>query len=196
LLAADARRLVVQDAADREAQKCINRAHPLAVARGEVIVDGDDVDAAPGERVEVHREGGHQRLAFAGRHFGDAPRVQRVSADELHVEWNHLPFERVAAHGDFTAQQAAARVLHHGKRFGQDLIEPTRQFILVLDFGKLLLPCGRLLAQDFVGDLLQFGLKSVDLAHHGGDFLQLAVVLGADDLSYDKTYHDCLRTGA
>ena len=42
LLAADARRLVVQNAADGQAEKFVNRAHPFGVARGEVIVDRHD----------------------------------------------------------------------------------------------------------------------------------------------------------
>ena len=70
------RRLVVQDAADGQAEKLINRAHPLTVARGQVIVDGDDMDAAAGQGVEIDGQGGNQRLAFAGGHFGDFARVQ------------------------------------------------------------------------------------------------------------------------
>ena len=57
------------------------------------------------------------------------------------------------------AAQAAAGVFHDGKRFGQNLIEPSRQFVLVLDFGKLLLPRGGFLAQSVVGKLLQFRLQ-------------------------------------
>ena len=96
LLAADAGRLVVQDAADRQAQELVNRAHPLAVARGQVIVDRDHVHAAAGQGVQVDRQGGDQGLAFAGGHFRDPARVQRVAADQLHVERNHVPFQRDA----------------------------------------------------------------------------------------------------
>ena len=45
LLAADTGRLVVQNAADRQAEELIDRAHPFAVARRQVIVHGDDVHA-------------------------------------------------------------------------------------------------------------------------------------------------------
>ena len=37
---------LVHDAADGQAQEPVDRAHPLGVALGEVVVHGDDVDAA------------------------------------------------------------------------------------------------------------------------------------------------------
>jgi hypothetical protein len=84
-------RLVVQNAADGQAEKFVNRAHPFRVARGEVIVDRHEVDAASGERVEINGQGGDECFAFAGGHFGDAPAVQGIAADELHVERDHFP---------------------------------------------------------------------------------------------------------
>ena len=46
---------VVLDDADREAEELVEPAHPLGVAAGQVVVDGDDVNAAAGERIEVER---------------------------------------------------------------------------------------------------------------------------------------------
>ena len=69
--------LVVQlvlDDADRQAEEAVDAAHPLGVAAGEVVVDGDDVNALAFERVQVGGQGGDQRLAFAGLHLGDACR--------------------------------------------------------------------------------------------------------------------------
>jgi hypothetical protein len=40
---------IVLDTADRQTQKLMNFAHPFGVARGEIIVDRDDVNAAPGQ---------------------------------------------------------------------------------------------------------------------------------------------------
>jgi hypothetical protein len=48
--------------------------------------------------------------------------VQGDAADELHVERDHLPFQRMSAHGDFLAAQAAAGVFDHGKGFGQNFV--------------------------------------------------------------------------
>src|SRR2546426_7313363 len=50
-----------------------------------VVGDGDEVRAAARQRVEVERQGGDERLAFAGRHLRDLPLVQYDAPDQLHV---------------------------------------------------------------------------------------------------------------
>jgi hypothetical protein len=85
-------------------------AHPRRVAARQVIVDRDHVHALAFERVEVRRQRGDQRLAFAGAHFGDLAQVQHHAADQLHV---------VMAHAEHAARGFAA----DGEGFGQDLVE-------------------------------------------------------------------------
>ena len=75
--------------ADGEAEGGVDRAHPLGVAAGEVVVDGDDVDALAGERVEHDGERAGQRLALAGLHLGDRAGVEDHAADHLDVEVAH-----------------------------------------------------------------------------------------------------------
>ena len=58
--------------ADRQAQRAVDRAHPLRVATRQVVVEGQDVHAAAVERPEGHRQRGRQRLALAGLHLHDA----------------------------------------------------------------------------------------------------------------------------
>src|SRR6185503_3852775 len=78
---------VVLDTTDFETEETMNLAHPLRVARSQVVVDGNHVDtAAASERVEISRESSDERLAFAGAHLRDFPLVQGNAADELHVE--------------------------------------------------------------------------------------------------------------
>ncbi len=67
-------------------EEFVDGAHPGRVALGEIVVDGDDMHALAGERIEIDGKGGDQRLAFAGLHLGDAPLVQDHAADQLHVE--------------------------------------------------------------------------------------------------------------
>ena len=74
---------------DREAQAVEDGAHPLRVALGQVVVDGDDVDAAAGHRVERGGERRDERLALAGLHLGDAALVEDDAAHELDVEVAH-----------------------------------------------------------------------------------------------------------
>ena len=103
-------RLPARDDADREAEHPVDRAHPFGVALGEVLVDGDDVHALAGERVQEDGQRGDQGLALAGAHLGDLAVVQHHAADELHVE---------GPHADGTARRFAGG----GECLGQDLVE-------------------------------------------------------------------------
>ena len=96
--------------ADGQSQETVDPAHPVGIALGEVIVDGDDVNAAAGQRIEVCGQRSDQRLALAGAHFGDLPVVQAHAADQLHVEVAHL-------------QGALAGFAHHRERLGHDRVE-------------------------------------------------------------------------
>ena len=105
--------LVVQlvlDDADRHAEEPVEPAHPLGVAAGQVVVDGDDVDALAVERVQVGGQRGDERLAFAGLHLGDPAAVQDDAADQLHVEVPHV-------------QHAAAGLADDRERLGQQIVE-------------------------------------------------------------------------
>ena len=86
-------------------------AHPLGVALGEVVVDGDDVHAAAGQRIEIDRQRRDQRLALAGLHLGDAAFVQDHAADQLHVEvpLTDRPLGRLAYGGEGRHQQVVER---------------------------------------------------------------------------------------
>ncbi len=75
----------VHDGADGEAEELVDATHPLGVAAGEIVVDGDDMHR-PGEGIEIDRQRCDQRLAFAGLHFGDIALVQHHAADQLHIE--------------------------------------------------------------------------------------------------------------
>ena len=125
---------VVYDHADGKAERAVDLAHPVGVAVGQVIVDRDDVDALAFERVQVGGQGGHQRLAFTGSHFGDFAAVQDDAADQLHVEMAHV-------------EEAAAGFADYGKGFDEQVVQRRAlgQFFLEfdgfggqIDIGKLL----------------------------------------------------------
>ncbi len=100
----------MDDDADGEAEEAVDLAHPFGVAFGEVVVDGDDVDAAAGEGVEIAGKRGDEGFAFAGLHLGDFAGVQDDAADHLDVEVAHL-------HG------ALAGFADDGEGLGQDVVE-------------------------------------------------------------------------
>ena len=97
----------VDDHAGGEAEETVDLAHPGGVAPGEIVIDGDDVDALAGQRVEIDRQGCDQRLAFAGLHLGDIAFVQHHAADQLHVEMAlpERPLGRLADRGESGNQE-------------------------------------------------------------------------------------------
>ena len=166
-------REVVDDDAHREPEEAVDLAHPLGVARGEVVVHGDDVHAAAGQRVQVGRQRRDQRLAFAGLHLGDLAFVQDHAADELGV---------VVA----LAERALGRFAHRRERLGQQRIERLALF-------EALPELGRLGAELRVGELHPGGLERVHALHERNDPLEFAVVLGAEVSCAVRT-GSCVRT--
>ena len=76
----------VLDGVHREPEHAVDRSHPLRVAVGEVVVEGQDVHAVPGQRVQGRRHDRRQRLAFAGLHFDHPAAREGEGGHDLHVE--------------------------------------------------------------------------------------------------------------
>ena len=68
---------------DADAQRLVHRAHPLAVAPGEVGVDRGDVRPPAAERVQARREHGGHGLALARVHLRHAALRHRDGAQHL-----------------------------------------------------------------------------------------------------------------
>ena len=110
-------------------------AHPVGVATGQVVVDGDDVDAVAGQRVQVDRQGGDERLALTGLHLGDVAQVQRRTAHQL-----HLVVE--------LTEGAAGGLAHDRERLGQQVVERLAVAVALLER---------------VGERAQFGVGQIDV---------------------------------
>ena len=141
---------VMHDAADGEAEKLIDLAHPAGVALGEVVVDGDDMNAASGERVEIDGERGDERLAFAGLHLGDLAVMQNHAAHELDVEMA-------------LAERALCGFAYGREGFGQEVVEG----LAVLEALAEDLGAG---AELGIGECLELGLERVDGVNPDGIF--------------------------
>ena len=100
----------VDDDAGGQAEELVDLAHPFGVALGEVVVDGDDVHALAGQRIEIDRQRRDQRLAFAGPHLGDGAVVEHHAADQLDVERPH-------------AERALGGLAHHREGRDQQVVE-------------------------------------------------------------------------
>ena len=71
--------------AHRQAEQAIDRAHPLGVATGEVVVEREDMGTAAVERVECRRHRGGERLALSGVHLDHRAAVERERGHDLLV---------------------------------------------------------------------------------------------------------------
>ena len=152
----------VDDQAHGEAHEAVHLAHPLRVALGQVVVDGDDVHALAGQGVQVGGQGGHQGLALAGLHLGDAALVQDDAADDLH---------RVGTH----AQHPPVGLPAGGEGLGQDVVQGLSILEALFEFTGLGLEL-------VVAEGLVLLLQGQDLVHQRHDGLDLPLGAGAEDL--------------
>ena len=102
-------RQAVDDHPDRQAQEPVDVAHPLGVATGEVVVDGDDMDALARQSVEIRRQRRNKCLALACLHLGYPTKMQSRSTHQLNVE--------MALSND-----SARRFTHHSEGFNQEVV--------------------------------------------------------------------------
>ena len=144
-------------------------AHPLAVALGEIVVDGDNVHAVSGKTVEVGGQRCDQRLAFAGLHLGDAPLMQHDAADEL----NAVRTEPEHAVRCFT---------HGGKRLGQNVV---KRFAV----GKTPLELRRFRLKLGVAQRLILVLQRLDSVNDRVDALEFALRVGTEH--FGEKSHNC-----
>ena len=141
------------DHAHGQPQEGVDLPHPFSIAPGEVIVDCDDVDALALKRVEIDRQGGDQRLAFAGAHFGDLTPMQHDPADHLNIEVAH-------------AEHTDAGFTDRSEGFGQQIVERFAFFQHPLELGGLgleLLVAQRRKARLISGDQLNSLVERFDV---------------------------------
>ena len=164
-------RHVRQVDADAQAEEVVQAPHPARITAGQVVVDGDHMHALAAQRVQIDRQRGRQRLAFAGAHFGNFAVVQRHAAEHLHVEVTHL-------------HHALAAFPNHRKRLGQQRVQ---RFALgnpvfeLLGFG----------AQLLVVQLLERGFERIDLGDGFAVSLEQPVVAAAENLGQEVGSHKC-----
>ena len=161
----------MDDGADGQPEELVDLAHPLGVALDEVVVDGDEVRALAGQRVEIHRERRDQRLAFTGLHLGDGALVEHHAADQLHVEVAH-------------AEGAARRLADHREGGDEDIVESPA----LLDLG---LELGRLGLELCVAQRLHLRLERVDGVDLGLIALYAPIIGGTEDPPRDRSNNHC-----
>ena len=157
----------VDHQAHRQAHEAEDLSHPLRVALGQVVVDGDDMHPLARQGVEVGGEGGHQGLAFAGLHLGNAALVEHNAAHHLHP---------VGPQADDPPGGLPAG----GESLGKDAVQG-------LPLGQTLLQLRSLGLELGVGEGLELLLQGVHLVRDGIDGLQLP--LGGGPENFCKQAH-------
>ena len=76
---------LVRDHTHRKTQCLVYRAHPAAAQARQVVIRGNQMRALAFDGIQIQRQRGNQRLAFAGLHLGDATRVQHRPREHLLV---------------------------------------------------------------------------------------------------------------
>src|SRR5690606_27113882 len=94
-------RPVLVDAVHVRAVEHEQRTHPFAVAAGQVVVNGHDMDPSTRKRVEECRKCSHQRLSFPRGHFGNLAFMEGDTTDDLHVVVDHVPCDLIAGRHPF-----------------------------------------------------------------------------------------------
>ena len=151
----------VNDQTHLQAKEAMHLAHPLGVTLGQIVVDGDDVDALAGQRVQIGGEGGHQRFAFAGLHLGDPALMQHDAAHQLHPVGTH-------------PQHPVCSLPHGGKGLRQNVVQ---RFAV----GETLLELRRFGLKLRIGQGLVFVGHGFDFIHDGIDGFQLAGAVIAEN---------------
>ena len=170
-------RLGVVEAGDVQAQVAVEVPHPLGVAACQVRVDGDEVRALPGERIQVQRQRRDERLALARGHFPDLAEVQLDAAHELHVVVHHVPRHLAAGDDESRSEQTTGALAHGRERLRENLVENLGDRFAELSFG----------AAASVG-AAQFRVDALALDRIGRHFLLLSQL---DDLGLELA--ECVR---
>jgi len=177
----------MDDDADGKTEEAVDLAHPLCVTLGEVVIDGDDVDAAPGEGVEVSRESGDEGFAFTRFHLGYFALVENGAADDLDVKVAHADDAFSCLSGD------GEGLWHDGVKHGFFCDGEGFGVFLAVQVGDsggdAGAELGGFLAELVIGEGSDGGLKLIDLGDDGEEALDGAVVGGAEDFGDDRVDH-------
>ena len=150
----------VNDEANGQSEEAMDFSHPFAVAAGQVVVHGNDVNALSGESIQIGGQHGHEGLAFAGLHLGDTALVEHDAADQLHAEGFH-------------SQNTPCRLTGGGEGFGKKTVQ---RFSRIETLPKFI----GLGAQLRIGECGILCIQTFDGVCDGGDLFQFAVGIASE----------------
>jgi hypothetical protein len=144
------------------------------------------VHAAAREGVEVDRQGGHERLSFAGLHLGDLAAMKHDAAHELHVEMAHVEhaLAGLATDREGLGEEIVQRLLQIGLR-GLERVLVARDLFFHLfegldDRSETLAELLGFRAQLVIRQPAHVRLELVDAGHDRPHRLHVPLVLRAE----------------
>ena len=130
------------------------------------------MNAFTGQRIQIGREGRHQRLTFPRAHFGDVALMQENPTFQLHIKGAQAK----GTLGSFTAVC---------KGLGQDRVQRLTALL------HTVLELTGLFDDPLIREGGEFGLKRVDLRHQRPHRFHLAIIRRTENLARKspKTEH-------
>ena len=165
------------NAPDGESEHFVDFTHPLRVTASKVVVYGHEMNAAPGERIQVNRTGCDQSFALTGRHLGNFAFVQDDSTNELNIEMNHVPDDLLVTDKNRFPTEPACHILYEGERLGQNRVQSASEFVWIVDVREILLPLSGLLRELIFRERLKSLLELIDLFDERSNSFDLPLVL-------------------
>jgi hypothetical protein len=102
--------------------------------------------------------------------------MKNYTADELNVEGDHVPGERMTADLLRRADQMTAGVFDESERLGKERVEALALPVAILEF---LRHPGKIIVGEVPG--LVFFFDTVDLMNYGPNFLKLTIILSSEN---------------
>ena len=162
-------RHVGQVDANRQAQKVVELTHPARVATGQIVVDGDHMNAFACQRVQIDGQRCGECFTFAGSHLRNFSVVKRHTTQQLDIKVTHL-------HDTFAA------LAHHRKSFGKYLF----QRLAVTD---ALFQILRFLTQFVIAQFFVIRLERIDLLNRFTVGFEQPFVAAAKNFGQDVGGH-------
>ena len=159
--------LIGVDNPGRQTQSAVNLAHPFGIAFRQIVVHRDDMHTLARQGIQIGRKGRHQRLAFAGLHFGDIALMQKDAAFQLNVK-------SPQAKGTMCGLTAV------GEGFGQKIVKALAFLGASGEFFRLGL-------DPLIGEGFEFRLQRVDLCDQRANRFYFAIIGGSKDFARNRS---------
>ena len=117
-------RTILINAIHAQTVEHINRAIPLGITFGQIIIYRNNMHALVRKRVKEHRQSSHKGLTLTGSHLGNLTLMEHHATYQLYIVMNHVPCDFItASHPVVVVNGLIAIYLHKIKTGSQIAVE-------------------------------------------------------------------------